>query len=160
MSLLISWHFSTMWRLELCTGHRNLPSLLPEGWCDHLSPCGSWPPSAATVSTCQWLVDVVALLLLPILFLADTLSSTICFGFASLSCLRSRLGVPCTPFCSPGALVCQAEELRDVLEIVCGQLLKHLLISHTMSKGDNNRSIGNAGDGVSNLRESLDDGSQ
>jgi hypothetical protein len=49
------------------------------------------------------------------------------------------------PFCIPDALVCQAEEFRDVFHIVCGQLLEHLLISHTLSKSDNNRSIGDAG---------------
>jgi hypothetical protein len=64
-----------------------------------------------------------------------------------------------TPFCSPGALARQAEELGDVLHIMCGQLLEHLLVSHALSKCDNNRSIGDAGDGVLNLREPLDEGS-
>jgi hypothetical protein len=42
-------------------------------------------------STCQWLVIVVGLLLLPIPILATALS---------------RLGMPCTPLCSPSTLVC------------------------------------------------------
>jgi hypothetical protein len=64
------------------------------------------------------------------------------------------------PFYSPGTLVRQAEELRDVFHIMCGQLLEHLLISHALSKSNNNRSVGDAGDGVSNLGEPLDEGPQ
>jgi hypothetical protein len=55
-------------------------------------------------STCQRLV-VVGLLLLPVLVLATALSSGICFGLAGLPCPWSGLGVPCTPFCHPGAFV-------------------------------------------------------
>jgi hypothetical protein len=54
------------------------------------------------------------------LFFAVALSSGISFRLAGLPCLWGRLGMPCTPFYSPGAFVCQAEELRDVLHIVCG----------------------------------------
>jgi hypothetical protein len=68
--------------------------------------------------------------------------------------------MPGMPFCSPGALVRQAEELKDVLHIMCGSLLKHLLISHALLKCSNNRGIGDAGDGVLNLGELLDEGSQ
>jgi hypothetical protein len=46
--------------------------------------------------------------------------SNICFGLAGLPCLWGRLGMPCMPFCSPSAFVCQTEELRDFLHIVCG----------------------------------------
>jgi hypothetical protein len=55
-------------------------------------------------SACQRLVVVVELLL-PILVLAIALSSDICFGLAGLPYLWSRLGVSCTPICSPGAFV-------------------------------------------------------
>jgi hypothetical protein len=94
---------------------------------------------------------VVGHLLLPILVLATAPSSGNCLGLASPPYPHSRLGVPCTSFCSPGAFVRQVEELRGVFHLVGGQLLKHLLISHTVSKSNNNRSIGDVGDGVSNL---------
>jgi hypothetical protein len=42
--------------------------------------------------------------------------------------------MPCTPFCSPSALFCQVEELRDVLHIMCCQLFEHLLVSHAYQK--------------------------
>jgi hypothetical protein len=62
--------------------------------------------NSSSGSDCRWLlVVVVALLLLPILFLAASLSSEICFRLASFPCLQSRLGVPCMPFYSFGALV-------------------------------------------------------
>jgi hypothetical protein len=66
--------------------------------------------------------------------------------------------VPCTPFYSLGAFVRHVEELKDVFHLVGDQLLEHLLVSHTLSKSDNNRSIGDARDGVSNLGEALDEG--
>jgi hypothetical protein len=68
--------------------------------------------------------------------------------------------VACTPFCSPSAFVLQVEELRDVFHLVGGQLPEHLLISHTLSKSDNKKSIGDVGDGVSNQGEPLDEGPQ
>jgi hypothetical protein len=101
---------------------------------------------------------VVVGLLLPILVLATALSSGICFRLVSLPCHWSRLGVPCMPFCSPGTFICQIEELRDVFHLLGGQLLEHLLISHVLSKSDNNRSIEDVGDGVLNLGEPLDEG--
>jgi hypothetical protein len=110
-------------------------------------------------SACQGLV-VVGLLLLPILVLATALSNDICFGLAGRPYYRSRLGVPCTPFCSPGAFVYQVEELGDVFHLVGGQLLKHLLIFHALSKSDNNRIIQDARHGVLILRELMDKGPQ
>jgi hypothetical protein len=84
------------------------------------TPTSRYSSNNDSGSTCQRLVVIVGLLLLPIHVLVIALSSDICFGFAGLHCLRSRLGVSCTPFCSPGALVCEAEELRDVFHIMCG----------------------------------------
>jgi hypothetical protein len=52
------------------------------------------------------------------------------------------------------------QEHIDVFHLVGGQLLEHLLISHALSKSDNNRSIGDTGDGVSSLGEPLDEGPQ
>jgi hypothetical protein len=66
--------------------------------------------------------------------------------------------MPSAPFRSPGTLVHQAEELRDVLHIVCGQLLKHLLVSHALSECDNNKSVEDVRNGVLNLGEPLDEG--
>jgi hypothetical protein len=68
--------------------------------------------------------------------------------------------MPGMPFCGPGTLVRQAEELGDVLHVMCGQLLQHLLVSHTLSKCNNDKSIGDARDGVVNLGEPLDEGAQ
>jgi hypothetical protein len=67
-----------------------------------------------------WLVVATGLLLVGVLFFAAALSSSICFRLASLPCLQSRLGMPCTPFYSLDALVRQTKELRDVWHIVRG----------------------------------------
>jgi hypothetical protein len=88
------------------------------------------------------------------------MSSSIRFRLAGLPCLWSRLGVPRTPFSSPSGLVRQAEELKDVFHFMGGQLLEHLLISHALSKSNYNKSFRDAGDGVSNLEEPLDEGPQ
>jgi hypothetical protein len=164
VNFLISRHSSVLWRLELCTEHCSPPSLLSEGWHGRLSLHGPRPPTSRCDDSsnrgraCQWLVVVG--LLLHVLVLASALSSDICFGIAGLLWPRSGLGVPCTPFCWPSAFVRQVVELRDVFHLVSGQLLEHLLISHTLSKSDNDRSIGDAGDGVSILGELLDEGLQ
>jgi hypothetical protein len=108
---------------------RGLARSLVAEWA--MTPTSRCCNSGGSGSACQWLL-VVGLLLLPILVLATTLSSDICFGLAGLPCPRSGLGVPCTPFCRPGIFVRQVEELRDVFHLVGGQLLKHLLISHAL----------------------------
>jgi hypothetical protein len=110
-------------------------------------------------SAYQWLV-VVGLLPLPILVLTTTLSNDICFRLVGLPYRQSKLGVPCTPLGSPDTFIRQVKELRYVFHLVGGQLIKHLLISHALSKSNNNRSIRDVGDGVSNLRESLNEGPQ
>jgi hypothetical protein len=68
--------------------------------------------------------------------------------------------MPGMALCGPRALVCQTEELDDVLHVMCCQLLEHLLVTHTLPKCNNDRSIGDARDGVANLGESLDEGVQ
>jgi hypothetical protein len=60
---------------------------------------------------------------------------------AGLPCLQSRLGVPCTPLCSPGALVRQVEELKHVFHLVGGQLLENLLISDAISKATTTKAL-------------------
>jgi hypothetical protein len=125
-----------------------LAQLLVVVWA--VAPTNRCCDNSSSGSTCHQLVVVVGLLLLlPILVLATALRSDICFRLVGLPCLWSS-----------DALVRQAEELRDVIQLVGGQLLKHLLISHALSKNDNNRSIGDVGDGVSNLGEPLDEGPQ
>jgi hypothetical protein len=137
--------------MELCHELLDLPALL-----------GAVVPRVVHRAPRPALIAVggLALLLLPIHVLATALSSGIYFRLTGLPYLRSRLGVPCTPFCSPDALVRQAEELRDIFHLMGGQLLEHLLISHAMSKSNYNISIGDVGDGVLNLGEPLDEGPQ
>jgi hypothetical protein len=108
-----------------------------------MAPTYGCSNNSGSGSTCQQLVVVG--LLLPILVFPTALSSGICFGLTGLPCLWSRLGVPCTPFCSPGAPVRQGEELTYVFHIICGQLLEYLLFSHTLSKSNYNRAIGDVG---------------
>jgi hypothetical protein len=132
---------------------RELARSLVASWAS--TPTSRCCDSGSSGSASQQLVVVG---LLPILVLATALSSGICFRLVSLPCHWSRLGVPCMPFCSPGAFICQIEELRDVFHLLGGQLLEHLLISHVLSKSDNNRSIEDVGDGVLNLGEPLDEG--
>jgi hypothetical protein len=50
------------------------------------------------------------------------------------------------------------KKLRDILDVMCGELFQHLLIPHTLAKRDYNRSIGNMSNDVANLREPLDEG--
>jgi hypothetical protein len=89
---------------------------------------------------------------------AAALSCGSCIGFVILACLRGTCGVPCTTFCGPSALVRQAEELCDILDVMCGKLLQHLLIPHTLVKCNHSRCIGDMRFGVANLREMLDEG--
>jgi hypothetical protein len=123
---------------------RGLARALVTMWA--MTPTSHYCDSGGSRSTCQRLVVVE--LLLPILVLVTALSNDMCLGLVGLPYLWSRLGMPYMPFCSPSAFVRQVEELRDIFHLMGGQLLKHLLISHVLSKSDNNRSIGDVGDGV------------
>jgi hypothetical protein len=60
----------------------------------------------------------------------------------------------------PGALVRHAKERRDILDVVGGEHLQHLLIPHSLVKWNHNRSIGDKRNGVVNLGEPLDEGVQ
>jgi hypothetical protein len=106
--------------------------------------------------TCQRLVIVVGL----VVVVAAALSGGSCIGLVILACLRGKCGVSCAALCSPSTLVCQAEKLRDILDVMHGKLLRHLIISHTLVKCNHNRRIGDTRDGVANLRETLDEGTQ
>jgi hypothetical protein len=65
-----------------------------------------------------------------------------------------------TTLCGPGTLVHQTEELGDILYVMCGKLLQHLFIPHTLQECNYNRCIGNMRDSVANLGEPLDEGAQ
>jgi hypothetical protein len=126
MRFLIFRHSSTLWCLELCIGHCGPPSSVLKSYCDRLLPHRPRPPPAIVAAAVAVGAPTSGMLLPPafffvlFLFFAVALSSGIGFRLAGLPCLWGSLGMPCIPFYSPGAFVCQAEELRDVLHIVCG----------------------------------------
>jgi hypothetical protein len=60
----------------------------------------------------------------------------------------------------PGALVHQTEELCDILDVMRGELLQHLLIPYTLVKCNHNKSIGDMRNDVSNMGKSLNEGAQ
>jgi hypothetical protein len=75
--------------------------------------------------------------------------------------LPSRLGdwgVPGMALYRLGALVRQAEEHRDILDVVGGELLQHLLIPYSLAKCNYHISIGDMRNGIANLGEPLDEG--
>jgi hypothetical protein len=59
-----------------------------------------------------------------------------------------------------GALIHQAEERRNILDVVGGNLLQHLLIPYSLTKYNYHRSIGDTRNVIMNLREPLDEGAQ
>jgi hypothetical protein len=81
-------------------------------------------------------------------------------GLAPLLHHLGDWGVPGMALCSPGALVCQAKERRDILYVMGGELLQHLLIPHSLVKCIHNRSIRDTKNGIVNLGEPLDEGAQ
>jgi hypothetical protein len=60
----------------------------------------------------------------------------------------------------PDSLVRQAKELCDILDVMHGELLQHLLIPHILAKCNHNRSIGDTRNGVANLEKPLNEGAQ
>jgi hypothetical protein len=95
-----------------------------------------------------------------IVAIAAALGMCASIGLALLLHLLGNWGVPSMTLCSPGALVCQAEKHRDILDVMGGELLQHLLIPHSLVKCNHNRSIGDTKNGIANLREPLDEGEQ
>jgi hypothetical protein len=59
-----------------------------------------------------------------------------------------------------GALVCQAEERRNILDVVGVKFLQHLLIPYSLAKCNYHRSIRDTRNGIANLGEPLDEGAQ
>jgi hypothetical protein len=68
--------------------------------------------------------------------------------------------VPSTALCGLDALVRRAEERRDILDVMGDELLQHPLIPHTLVKYSHNRSVGDTGNGITNLGEPLNEGAQ
>jgi hypothetical protein len=64
--------------------------------------------------------------------------------------------VPCPAFGGFGAIVGQSEECGDSLHIMCGQLLQHFFITHSLTKGRDDGSIGNVRYSTSHLGEAGD----
>jgi hypothetical protein len=60
-------------------------------------------------------------------------------------------GVPSTTLCSLGTLICQAEEHENILDVVDGELLQHLLIPYSLVKCNYHRSIGDIRNCIVNL---------
>jgi hypothetical protein len=106
------------------------------------------------------IIIIIVVVVVVVIVVAAALSSAIHIGLAWLPCLWGRWRMPSRTLYSPGTFVHQAEELGDILHVVRGQLLEHLLVPHTLSKHNYNRSIGDATDGVVNLGEQLDKGAQ
>jgi hypothetical protein len=82
------------------------------------TPTSRYRSNSSSGSTSQRLV--LAAGILPLFLFATTLCSDIYLGLPSVPYLWGRLQMPGVPSCSLVALVCQAEELRDVLHIMCG----------------------------------------
>jgi hypothetical protein len=75
-------------------------------------------------------------------------------------CCLGDWGVPGAAFCSLGALVRQAGERKNILDVMGDELLQHLLIPYSLVKCNHHRSIRDMRNGIVNLREPLDEGAQ
>jgi hypothetical protein len=106
------------------------------------------------------LVAVSLLVVVVVVAIATALGMCPDVGLAlPLHCLGDW-GVPSTALCSLGALVRQVEERKDILDVVGGELLQHLLIPYSLMKCNHHISIGDTRNGIANLRESLNEGAQ
>jgi hypothetical protein len=103
---------------------------------------------------------VVALVVVAVVVAIVVVAIALGVGLTVLSYRRGRWGVPGMALCRPSTLICQTEKLGNLLDVVRGDLLQHLLIPHTLAECNHNRSIGDMRDGVVNLRESLGEGAQ
>jgi hypothetical protein len=64
--------------------------------------------------------------------------------------------VPCPAFGGSSALVGQSEECGDSLHVMRGQLLQHFFITHSLTEGRDDGSIGNVRYSTSHLGEARD----
>jgi hypothetical protein len=107
----------------------------------------------------QWLVAASLLLVVAVAVVA-ALGLCPDVGLALPLCRLGDWGVPGMTLHSLGTLVCHVEERRNILDVVGGELLQHLLIPYSLVKCNHHRSIGDTGNGIANLREPLDEGVQ
>jgi hypothetical protein len=98
------------------------------------------------------------LLLFVVVVVAAALGLRAGVGLALPLCRLGDWGVPNTALCSLGAFVRQAEEGRDILDVVGGELLQHFLIPYSLVKCNYHRSIGDTRNGIVNLGEPSDEG--
>jgi hypothetical protein len=101
-----------------------------------------------------------SLLLLFVVAVAAALGRRSSVGLAlPLHCLGDW-GVPGVVHRSLGALVRQAKECRNIWDVVGGELLHHLIFPYSMVKCNYHRSIEDMRNGIVNLGEPLDEGTQ
>jgi hypothetical protein len=127
----------------------------------------SWPPTAPPTAAAAVAVGALAsgwfctsLLLLFVVVVATALG--LCPGIGLALPLRhlGDYGVLGVALRNLGALVRQDEKRRNILDVMGGKLLKHLLIPYSMVKCNYHRSIGDMRNGIAKLREPLDEGVQ
>jgi hypothetical protein len=94
------------------------------------------------------------------LAVASTLGRSPGIGLALSLHLLCDWGMPRAALHCLGALVRQAKERRNILDVVGGELLQHLLIPYSLTKCNYHIIIGDMRNGIVNLREPLDEGAQ
>jgi hypothetical protein len=124
-----------------------------------LAPTHRGNSSSGGGGSSQQLVIATGLLLFLVLT-TTSLGSSAHFSLGTLPRFWSKWDVPGTALCGPSTLVRQAEELCDILDVMRGKLLQHLLIPHTLVKYNRNKSIGDMRNGVANLGKPLNEGAQ
>jgi hypothetical protein len=104
--------------------------------------------------------SLLLLLFVVVVAIAATLGLCPDVGLAlPLHCL-DNWGVLGAALRSLGALIRQAEERINILDVVGGKLLQHLLIPYSLAKCNYHKNIGNTRNGIADLGESLDEGAQ
>jgi hypothetical protein len=115
-----------------------------EVWLGCLSPCGPRPPfrCCSYGGRCpgQRLFAVTDLLLFLILA-AASLGSNAAVGLAIFSRLWGRRRMAGSTLRGPDALIRHAEELGDILDVMCIELLQHLLIPHTWQNATTTKAL-------------------
>jgi hypothetical protein len=147
--------------MEFYTGHFVLSSSLLDDSGGRLSPLGPHPP----LQLWQWVLRLAVgchqlLLLLLVVVVATALGLSPGVGLALPLHRLGDWGVPGVALCSLGIPILQAKERRDILDVMGGKLLQHLLICYSLVKYNHHRSIGDTRNGIANRGEPLDEGAQ